>query len=230
MELRFSPYLRTDPALDVPQRIAAMAAVVEAIAAGAKVPEYAVDVRLVLCLHTLLSDEINAATVDLALTRRDLVRGIDVAGPEQPLGARLDHFVHLFRQAAEHYLPATAHLGETAPEHVHPELFPYLRRIGHGVQIPLHLPHLLPEMRQRGICFELCPSTYLQTGTFTDLAPVREVTQRLDEAGIDFCFCTDNPAFNGRYLQAEHEVALENDLIGFSGLVRCQHNAFKHAF
>ena len=31
MELRFSPYLRTDPALDVPQRIAAMAAVVEAI-------------------------------------------------------------------------------------------------------------------------------------------------------------------------------------------------------
>ena len=27
-----------------------------------------------------------------------------------------------------------------------------------------------------------------------------------------------------------HEVALENDLIGFSGLVRCQHNAFKHAF
>ena len=53
LELRFSPYLRTDPSLDRPQRIAAMAAVVEAIAAGAKVPEYAVDVRLVLCLHTL---------------------------------------------------------------------------------------------------------------------------------------------------------------------------------
>jgi len=115
LELRFSPYLRTDPSLDVPQRIAAMAAVVEAVAAGAKVPEYAVDVRLVLCLHTLLSDEINAATVALALTRRDLVRGIDVAGPEPLLGARLDHFVRLYRQTAEHYLPATAHLGETAP-------------------------------------------------------------------------------------------------------------------
>jgi len=230
LELRFSPYLRTDPSLDVPQRIAAMGAVVEAIAAGAKVPEYAVDVRLVLCLHTLLSDEINEATVALALTRRDLIRGIDVAGPEQPLGARLDHFIRLYKQAADHYLPATAHLGETAPAHVHPALFPYLRRIGHGVQIPLHLPHLLPEMRQRGICFELCPSTYLQTGTFTDLAPVCEVTKRLDEAGIDYCLCTDNPAFNGRYLQAEHEAALDNDLIGFSGLVRCQQNAFKHAF
>jgi adenosine deaminase len=230
LELRFAPYLRTDPALDVPQRIAAMAAVVEAVAAGAKVPEYAVDVRLVLCLHTLLADEINEATVALALTRRDLVRGLDVAGPEAPLGVRLDHFVRLYRQAADHYLPATAHLGETAPAHVHPALFPYLRRIGHGVHIPLHRPSLLPELRRRGICFELCPSTYLQTGTFTDLAPVREATQRLDEAGLDYCFCTDNPAFNGRYLQAEHEVALEHDLIDFRGLVRCQHNAFKHAF
>jgi adenosine deaminase len=230
LELRFSPYLRTDPALDVQERTTAMTGVVEAIAAAAKVPEYAVDVRLVLCLHTMLSDEINEATVDLALTRRDLVRGIDVAGPEQPLGARLDHFVRLYRKAADHYLPATAHLGETSPEHVHPELFPYLRRIGHGVHIALHLPHLLPEMRRRGICFELCPSTYLHTGTFTDLAPVREVTRRLDEADIDYCLCTDNPAFNGRYLQAEHEVALENDLIDFNGLVRCQQNAFKHAF
>ena len=230
LELRFSPYLRTDPSLDVPQRIAAMGSVVEAIAAATKIPEYAVDVRLVLCLHTLLSDDINEATVALALTRRDLVRGIDVAGPEPLLGARLDHFVRLYRQAAEHYLPATAHLGETAPEYVHPALFPYLRRIGHGVQIPLHLPHLLPEMRQRSICFELCPSTYLQTGTFTDLAPVCEVTRRLDEAGIDYCLCTDNPAFNGRYLQAEHEAALENELIDFNGLVRCQQNAFKHAF
>src|SRR4029450_3138641 len=193
LELRFSPYLRTDPSLDVPQRIAAMGAVVEAIAAGAKVPEYAVDVRLVLCLHTLLSDEINAATVDLALTRRDLVRGIDGAGRGPPPGAGATRVLSFYRQFAGHYLPATAHLGETAPEHVHPALFPYLRRIGHGVQIPLHLPHLLPEMRQRGICFELCPSTYLQTGTFADLAPVREVTERLDEAGIDFCFCTDNP-------------------------------------
>jgi adenosine deaminase len=230
LELRFTPYLRTDPSLDVPERIVAMDAVVEAIAVGGRVPEYAVDVRIVLCLHTLLSDEINEATLDLALKRRDIVRGIDVAGPEAPLGARLDHFVRLYRKAADHYLPATAHLGETSAAHVHPALFPYLRRIGHGVHIPLHLPHLLPEIRQRSICVELCPSTYLQTGTFTDLIPVQEVTRRLDAEGIDYCLCTDNPAFNGRYLQAEHEVALENDLINFNGLVRCQQNAFKHAF
>lgn len=230
LELRFTPYLRTDPSLDAPARIAAMEDVLEAIARASKVPEYAVDVRFVLCLHTMLSDEINSATLDLALRRRDVVRGIDVAGPERPLGERLDFFLSLYRRAAEAYLPATAHLGETSPEFIHPQLFPYLRRIGHGVQIPLHRPDLLPELRERGICFELCPSTYLQTGTFADLAPVREVTRRLDAAGIDYCLCTDNPAFNGRYLQAEHETALDNDLINFSGLVRCQRNAFKHAF
>src|SRR6185369_18071512 len=198
--------------LEPEARVAAMDAVLEAIAAASKVPAYAVDVRFVLCLHTMLTDEVNRATLELALRRRDIVRGIDVAGPEQPLGERLDFFLSLYRAASEAYLPATAHLGETSPEHIHPELFPYLRRIGHGVQIPLHRPELLPELRERGICFELCPSTYLQTGTFTTLEPVREVTRRLDAADVDYCLCTDNPAFNGRYLQGEHEVALDNDL------------------
>jgi adenosine deaminase len=222
--------LRTDPARDEGARIGQMEPVVEAIADGSKVPEYAVDVRILLCLHTALPDHVNEATLELALRRRDIVRGIDVAGPEAPLGQRLDHFLGLYRRAADAHLPATAHLGETAPEYIHPELFPYLRRIGHGVQIALHRPELLPELRDRRICFELCPSTYLQTGTFEDLTPVQQVTRRLDEAGIDYCICTDNPAFNGRYLQREHEIALDNDLIDFRGLIRCQRNAFRHAF
>lgn len=230
LEMRFTPFLRTDPALDTAARIAAMEDVLEAIAAASKVPDYAVDVRTVLCLHSMLPDDVNRATLDLALRRRDIVRGIDVAGPEKPLGERLDFFLSLYARASNAYLATTAHLGETSPDYIHPELFPYLRRIGHGVQIPLHRPELLPDLRARGICFELCPSTYLQTGTFADLAPVREVTQRLDAEGIDYCLCTDNPAFNGRYLQAEHEIALDSDLIDFSGLVRCQRNAFKHAF
>jgi adenosine deaminase len=115
LELRFSPYLRTDPTLAPEDRIRDMEPVVEAIATASKVPEYAVDVRVVLCLHTALSDTINDATLDLALRRRDLVRGIDVAGPERPMVERLDHFVRLYRRAHEAYLTATALLGETSP-------------------------------------------------------------------------------------------------------------------
>jgi adenosine deaminase len=230
LELRFCPYLRTDPALPEEQRIVQMESVVEAVAQAARQPEFAVDIRLLLCLHSSLADRVNEAIVALALRRRDLVRGIDIAGPEALVGQRVAHFQTCLQRAAAAYLPATAHLGETDPRHIHPELFPYLRRIGHGVQIPLHRPDLLAELRRRDICCELCPSTYLQTGTFADLRPVQEAIRRLNDAGVAYCLATDNPAFNGRYLQAEHELALEYDLIDFPGLTQCQRNAFAYAF
>jgi adenosine deaminase len=230
LELRFCPYLRTDPALDGEARLAQMEQVVEAVADAARQPEFAVDIRLLLCLHSGLPDHINHAMLRLGLRRRDLVRGLDIAGPEELVGARIEHFVECLRRAAQAYLPATAHMGESHPRHIHPEFFPYLRRIGHGVQIPLHRPELLADLGRRAICFELCPSTYLQTGTFSSLAPVREAIHRLNEADVPYCLTTDNPAFNGRYLQAEYELALEYDLLDFQRLGRCQQNAFAHAF
>src|SRR5439155_21389525 len=118
-------YLRTDPTHDQAARVAEMESVLEAIAAASKVSDYAVDVRIVVCLHTSLPDEINAATLELALRRRDIVRGLDVAGPERPMIERLDHFVELYRRATDAFLPTTAHLGETSPEFIHPEMFPY---------------------------------------------------------------------------------------------------------
>lgn len=230
LELRFCPYLRTDPTLDEDARIAQMEPVVEVVAQAARQPEFAVDIRLLLCLHSAVSDRVNQAITTLALRRRDLVRGIDIAGPEERVGERVEHFTECLRRAVQAYLPATAHVAESHPRHIHPELFPYLRRIGHGVQIPLHRPDLLADLSRRAICFELCPSTYVQTGTFGNLAPVREAIHRLDDAGVPYCLTTDNPAFNGRYLQAEYELALECDLIDFQRLSRCQRNAFAYAF
>lgn len=230
LELRFCPYLRTDPALEEAARIAQMEPVVEAVAQAARQPEFAVDIRLLLCLHTMLPDHVNNAILKLAMRRRDLVRGIDIAGPEDVVDQRLAHFINCFKQASAVYLPTTAHVAESHPRYIHPELFPYLRRIGHGVQIPLHRPDLLADLSRRGICFELCPSTYLQTGVFSSLEPVREAIRRLDEAGLPYCLTTDNPAFNGRYLQAEYELALEYDLIDFQRLGHCQRNAFAYAF
>jgi adenosine deaminase len=230
LELRFCPYLRTDPALDETARIAQMEAVVEAVAQAARQPEFAVDIRLLLCMHTTLPDRVNEAILNLAMQRRDLVRGIDIAGPEEGVDGRLTHFTDCLRRASAAYLPATAHVAESQPRHIHPEWFPYLRRIGHGVQIPLHRPDLLVDLSRRAICFELCPSTYLHTGVFSSLKPVREVIHRLDDAGVPYCLTTDNPAFNGRYLQAEYELALEYDLIDFQRLGHCQRNAFAYAF
>jgi adenosine deaminase len=230
LELRFCPYLRTDPRLDAEARMAQMEPVVEAVAQAARQPEFAVDIRLLLCLHSSLPDGVNDAILNLGLRRRDLVRGVDIAGPEALVGARIEYFKAALQRAADAFLPATAHVAESHPRYIHPELFPYLRRIGHGVQIPLHRPDLLADLSRRAICFELCPSTYVQTGTFSSLAPVCEAIRRLDEAGVPYCLTTDNPAFNGRFLQAEYELALEYDLIDFQRLGRCQRNAFAYAF
>jgi len=97
-------------------------------------------------------------------------------------------------------------------------------------QIPLHRPDLLTDLSRRAICFELCPSTYLQTGTFSSPAPVRDVIRRLDDADVSYCLTTDNTAFNGRYLQAEYEMGLEYHPIDLQRLGRCQRNAFVYAF
>ena len=98
LELRFCPYLRTDPSADEEVRIAQMEPVLEAVAQAAKQPEFAVDIRLLLCLHSALSDSVNQAIVDLALHRRDLVRGIDIAGPENRVAERVTHFADCLRR------------------------------------------------------------------------------------------------------------------------------------
>jgi len=76
------------------------------------------------------------------------------------------------------------------------------------MQIPLLRPDLRTGLSWRAICFELCPSPYLQTGTFSSLAPVCDVIRRLNAADVPYCLTTDHPAFNGRYLQAEYEMSV----------------------
>jgi adenosine deaminase len=97
------------------------------------------------------------------------------------------------------------------------------------MQIPLLRPDLRPDLSWHAICFDLCPSPYLQTGTFSSLAPVCDVIRRLDAADVPYRLTTDNPAVNGRYLQAEYEMDLEYDLIDFQRLGRCRWNAFAYA-
>jgi adenosine deaminase len=101
LELRFCPYLRTDPTLAEEARLAQMELVIEAVAEAARQPEFAVDIRLLLCLHSGLPDHVNEAILRLALRRRDLVRGLDIAGPEEVVGARIEHFVECLRRAIE---------------------------------------------------------------------------------------------------------------------------------
>ena len=66
-------------------------------------------------------------------------------------------------------------------------------RIGHGIQIPLRHPQLLRQVAAQGQCLEVCPTTYLKTGTLDEIHALKVVFDRCFEAGVDIAICTDMP-------------------------------------
>ncbi len=229
LELRHTPYYRTDGARSQHERIDQMREVVESIGAAGIQPEYPLVFSQILCMHSRLSYEVNRAIVDLAAKRSDLVCGIDLAGPDIFYAERMDDLVHLFAYARSLGLNTTGHLYETA-NGCHPQLLPYLSRIGHGIQIPFRFPEMLPEIAERGQCLEVCPTTYLKTGTLRDLSELRTVFDLCERHGVDIVLCTDNAGLHNVRLPFEIENLLVEDIIDFKQLRACQEAAFKHAF
>jgi adenosine deaminase len=203
--------------------------VVFAVARAGRQPEYPLILKQILCMHSRLPLDVNRAIVELAGEMSDVVCGIDLAGPDTLYAQRMPELRELFEQARALGLKTTGHLFET-PNGCHPELLPYLNRIGHGIQIPLRFPELLPEVASRGQCLEVCPTTYLKTGTLKSLDDLRTVFERCEENGVDIVLCTDNAGLHNMRLPFEIENLLIQDIIDFGQLLRCQEAAFRHAF
>ncbi len=229
LELRYTPYLRTPDYLTQVQRIEAMAEIVEIVGQASQQPEYPIVTRQLLCLHSQLPQAVNQAILDLAAQYPQYVCGIDVAGGDRQYGDRLEDFLQLYQRAQGLGLNTTGHLYETR-DGCYPQLLPYLQRIGHGIQIPLRHPELLPQVAARGQCLEVCPTTYLKTGTLQEIHQLKAVFDRCFEAGVDIAICTDNAGLHNVRLPFEYENLLTHDVIDFAGLQRCQEAAFRHAF
>jgi adenosine deaminase len=229
LELRYTPYLRTPEHLSQPDRIDKMAQIVEVVGRACQQTDYPVVTGQILCMHSRLPYEVNRAIVDLAAQYPEYVCAVDLAGGDAHYGERLDEFVSLYAYARERGLNTTGHVFETR-EGCYPELLPYLMRIGHGIQIPLQRPDLLREIAARGQCLEVCPTTYLKTGTLDEINELKPVFDRCFEAGVDIAICTDNAGLHNVRLPFEYENLLTQDVIGFDGLQHCQEAAFRHAF
>ncbi|MEG3437590.1 adenosine deaminase [Pannus brasiliensis CCIBt3594] len=229
LELRYTPYYRTDEHLSQSERIEQMRSIVEIVGLASRVTEYPIVTGQILCMHSRLPYEVNKAIVDLAVEMGDYVQAIDIAGGDSHYATRLDEFIGLYRYALDRGLKTTGHLYETR-DGCYPELLPYLQRIGHGIQIPLLYPELLPELAERKQCLEVCPTTYLKTGTLESLTQLKTVFDRCFEAGVDIAICTDNAGLHNVRLPFEYENLLTLDVIGFDQLQACQDAAFRHAF
>ena len=230
IELRYTPYNRTDGHLPQSQRIDQMRSVVEVVAAAATAQaQFPVTVSQILCTHSRLPAAVNDAIVDLAAAMPDQVCAIDLAGPDVAYKDRMPEFVKLFRRARRLGLKTTAHLFETN-DGCHPELLPYLDRIGHGLQIPLRFPELLKSVARRKQCLEICPTTYLRTGTLKAYGELHDVFLKCRDAGVPVALCTDNAGLHGVRLPNEYENLLTRDVITFEQMRECQRASFEHAF
>jgi adenosine deaminase len=229
LELRYTPYYRTDEHLNQTERIEQMRSIVEIVGQASKMSEYPLITSQILCMHSRLPYEVNKAIVDLALGMREYVCAIDIAGGDSHYQTRLEEFAGLYSYAREEGLNTTGHLYETKVG-CYPQVLPYLQRIGHGIQIPLQYPELLPEVARRHQCLEVCPTTYLKTGTLESLSQLKIVFDRCFEAGVDIAICTDNAGLHNVRLPFEYENLLTLDVIDFRQLQACQDAAFRHAF
>ncbi len=229
LELRYTPYYRTNEHLSETQRIYQMREVMQVVGEAATQTEYPIITTQILCIHTRLPYSVNRAIVDLAANSDGLVSGIDLAGGTSLYGERMAEFVELYKYALACGLKTTAHLYETE-EGCYPQLLPYISRIGHGIQIPLRYPELLSTLAQRQQCLEICPTTYFHTGTLQNMEQLRLIFQRCFEAGVDVAICTDNAGLHNVRLPFEYENLLTRDVIDFHQLRICQENAFRHAF
>ena len=229
LELRYTPYLRTPEHLSQTERIDLMADIVSVVGKASQVQEYPIVTSQILCMHSRLPYQVNKAIVDLAAENREYVCAVDVAGGDGHYAERLEEFVGLYAYARSLNLNTTGHLYETSSG-CYPELLPYLMRIGHGIQIPLLHPELLGQLAQQNQCLEVCPTTYLKTGTLEDMQQLKLVFDRCFDAGVDIAICTDNAGLHNVRLPFEYENLLTLDIIGFEELQACQDAAFRHAF
>jgi adenosine deaminase len=229
LELRYTPYLRTPEYLSEAERIEAMGTIVEVVGKASRVNGYPIVVSQILCMHSRLPYAVNRAIVDLAATHKTYVCAIDVAGGDSHYGDRLSEFVELYDYARSLGLKTTGHLYETT-DGCYPELLPYLMRIGHGIQIPLKYPELLPQIAQQRQCLEVCPTTYFKTGTLESLDQLKIVFDRCFDAGVDIAICTDNAGLHNVRLPFEYETLLTHNVIDFHQLQACQDSSFRHAF
>ncbi|NEQ98241.1 MAG: adenosine deaminase [Cyanothece sp. SIO2G6] len=229
LELRYTPYLRTPEHLEQSERIEAMHQIVDVVGRSSQVGEYPIVMKQILCMHSRLPYEVNRAIVDMAAQHPEYVCAIDIAGGDALYGDRLDELVSLYKYAHSLGIKTTGHLYETV-DGCYPDLLPYLMRIGHGIQIPLHYPELLKEIAERNQCLEVCPTTYIKTGTLESIHQLKVVFDRCFEAGVDIAICTDNAGLHNVRLPFEYENLLTHNIIDFEQLQACQAAAFRHAF
>lgn len=201
-EIRFAPQIHRNKGMTQEE------AVLAAIEGAKRGP---IPCGLILCC--MRGEGVEAANREtLKLCEKYLGKGvvaIDLAGDELSYPARL--YKDLFLEASDKGIPITAHAGEgDGPSSVRETLELKPNRIGHGVRA-LEDPTLTSEITTRGIVFEICPTSNLDTKMFASIADYP--LKKLQSEGIKFVVNTDDMSISDTTLRREYNL-----LIGEFGL------------
>jgi adenosine deaminase len=166
-----------------------------------------IKVNLIVSMNRHEGMDIARETTEAALNyHHQNVVGLDLAGKEPGFPAR--PFSQLFREARRAGLGITIHAGEwVGPEHIQEAIEAIQAdRIGHGVRI-VEDSTTAKLARMRGIVFEVCPTSNVQTGVVGLLQHHPLIDMRYLDLPITIN--TDDPAICQTTLTDEYALAVE---------------------
>jgi adenosine deaminase len=222
-ETRFAPALATDGKFTMED---AVVAALEGLRRGQR--DFGLRCGLILCCYRSISVKENIATVKLAHKYRERgVIGIDLAGDETNFSAK--PHTAAFALARKLEIPITIHAGEGGkPENIREAVFEHgATRIGHGVSLQKD-SELLKAVRDRGIVFEICLTSNLQTCTVPSLR--RHPFKKFLEERVCVTVNTDDPGISNITLTDELELAARGFKLSPSQIRQLQQNAARAAF
>jgi len=166
----------------------------------------AMQVELIASINRHESLAIAEKVTQIAVEHKEDIVGLDLAGDEvnYPTGP----FGPLFREARKAGLGIVVHAGEwTGPATVREAIEDlHAMRIGHGVRA-VEDPNVAALARERGIAFEVCPTSNLQSGVVQRMSdhPLRDMLFLKLKAIIN----TDDPSVSNIVLTDEYEIVVE---------------------
>jgi adenosine deaminase len=172
--------------------------------------EYNLTTRMIASVNRHEPVDVAEQVAREALARKDRgISGLDLAGNEVDFSA--EPFAGLFREVHQSGLHITAHAGEWGGAENVREAIEVLgaERIGHGVRV-MEDSWVVDLARERGVIFEVCMTSNIQTGVVPSLAhhPIAQMIQ----SGLNVTINT---------LTDEYRVALEQMGMPVAALVNC---------
>jgi len=171
-----------------------------------------IEVGLIASINRHESIEIAEQVTQIAIDHKDNgILGLDLAGDEVNFVAAPFH--KMFLKARDVGLGLVVHAGEwTGPATVRDALENLgVHRLGHGVRV-VEDPAVAEMARERGVAFEVCVTSNLQTGVIQRIGdhPLREMM------GLNLLTTinTDDPSVSDITLTDEYQVVIED--LGFT--------------